>query len=394
MDIGTERAQIFGHGIPVPRLSDIEAELRKVWRANALQDRQEAKGVRGQVRVTLSNVILLLSQVKKSDRELHELITEIGSRYPSRIFVVLFEGGAVSEIHATVSSRCVFSSAREHVCSEEIYLGVPESNTSVVRNLLLSLLVPDVSTILVTLADPHQSGAAFVELIASLNKITESSFYDSNIFRNYIEGVNSLQKTGQEGALLAPNVEESSYGYSVKTRAISSPVDISWLRTEALRFQITQELSATRFRGAFNTLEQIRFEGSCPASGEGCSGELLFLGWLTSRFSLHPVATSVLDKRCEISFQDESGKKVLLLWEESKQSKQEEKAQPGAGKWRLSLKFSGLGEVQFEEEWEKEPSRFLIPLLNETAAVSGFDQAVLASLLIAEGVYRGRATSV
>lgn len=238
------------------------------------------------VRATLSNVILLTSagEDSLSVEELEEIITDLCITHPSRFFVVqcLDEKKDGSEdLKTSVSSRCVRADSGVHVCSEEIYISATRQGLSLVPNLLLSLLLPDLKTIMFVLSDPGSkcrcvasgplAGGGVAQFVAEVSRVCDAVVVDSS---SYFGCADSLRVLSGD-ALSAPELDGGVLLY-----------DLSWRRLRRMREIITEQFDIEQLLLPTVHLKEIRI--SAAVARECCcsiSESLLLAAWMLSSLS-------------------------------------------------------------------------------------------------------------
>ncbi len=260
----------------------IVGELERIRREAAALDAEKEALASGEaaprVRSTLSNLVLLVFEdepgIGKSTVE--DLITELCVAFPSRFFIAGFSqergGESDSVLDTAVSSRCVLTNSGMHVCSEEVYVSVHPDSVDLVPNLLLSLLIPDVETILLVLGDPgavasdSHAAEAFTKLLAGLDSVSDRVEYDSAFFRDYALSHTRLCVDGSE----------------------NSPArrDLNWSRMSKWRSLLAEQFDSEGGEGIMDGVSSFRLSTSVAQDqfslGRPGSDVLLFLGWCLS----------------------------------------------------------------------------------------------------------------
>ena len=276
-------------------------ELTRIRREAAALDAERELAATGKaaprVRATLSNFIVVSVDMYQPDRarRLNNLIESLCVIHPSRFFLVDFdvnwpwakagEQGEADFFEAQVSSRCVLARSGMHVCSEEVLIRVGSPGVSSMANLLLSLLVPDIATVVMVFCDPEADiidagqKRAFFQLLSLFEGISSRLLYDSRSFDNYgasAGGVMSCRAWHSER-------QHSSFG---KPRDVSvSVLDLNWLRLApwcrrmAERFE--ERMLSCRPEDVFRV--EIRYEDP-SAAGRVPASVFLMAGWILAAF--------------------------------------------------------------------------------------------------------------
>jgi hypothetical protein len=104
----------------------------------------------GTIRATLSNIIILAPHTphhQDTDCPISECIENLAGMHPSRFFVV-YAGSELQEPLLTeITSRELSGTEAETVQTEEIHISVHPDSLHIIKNLILSHLVPDIETI-------------------------------------------------------------------------------------------------------------------------------------------------------------------------------------------------------------------------------------------------------
>ncbi len=272
---------------------NIAAELERIRqeavRIDLEQDTANGGAAAARFKVTLFNLIIFVSRHAQAVAAdvIDELIGKLCISCPSRFFVIEYgcDGAQAecvcdSKVVTSVSSRCVLANSGLHVCSEEVYLSVRPKSLPVVSNLLLSLMVPNASSVLLMLCDPARkllncwhahAEDRFVRLVQSMAKQCELMLYDSALFENYHESLDSLLRQ-QESSLLP--------------RGDLPHQDLNWQRTSRWRSLIAEQFDSHCFSDALGAIEQVRvISRTNEASSSSLlvpSPALIMAGWFVA----------------------------------------------------------------------------------------------------------------
>jgi len=162
----------------------IETTLKDLWRnaSGAVEGNASEELEQSRAKVCLANVVLLLGD---NSPLTEELVTSITVRYPSRLFIVQNAANG-EQLTAEVSSRCLRATTGTSVCSEEIYLYAGSKKCAALPNLILSLLVPDVPTLLVYYDPATKECFESLALLAEVCVVDSSKWASSQEFLAWV----------------------------------------------------------------------------------------------------------------------------------------------------------------------------------------------------------------
>lgn len=306
----TEQATALLYGKPLVKPSAIEGELERVRSATAAQDaaRDAERGgpAAARVKATLKNVLLLNTQcgTPSSDTEIDRLIDTLCFAHPSRFFVVDGNLAAAKSADAgkmglatAVSSRCFLAESGAHVCSEEIYISATGASVSHIPNLLVSLLVPDIDTVLLVLGDLCDAKPEVHQLLSGMVEVSDQVVYDSSEFADYASGVQILLTA------LAPTSGEGTTPASPKTQKL---YDLNWPRLRRWRSLVAEGFDAERFVSASDHIHRVRLSIAAdperPAMRVSAEAALIG-GWMLASLQLTPETRRAkgASKECSIT---------------------------------------------------------------------------------------------
>lgn len=315
--------------VPPARLGEeLEHIRREAAKLDAEQELKETGRSTPRLRTTLANLIIFVSRHGWSvtDGAIDKLITELCISHPSRFFVVTYacDGAAAQclcegKVTTAVSSRCVLADSGAHICSEEVYINVRPKSLPVVSNLLLSLLVPNVNTVLIMLCDParkllgcwHENAEQrYITLVRSIAKECSLLVYDSLLFDNYGESLAALLQ--ENGTSVLPGRECAHY-------------DLNWGRIEKWRALVTEQFDAERMSSAVGNIKELRFVSSRRVGQREerhCSSEALLLaGWFMARLGWEAVdAQQQPGEAVAVSCQAPVGTRPVIRFSEEEQA--------------------------------------------------------------------------
>jgi len=280
----TQDASLLLYGKPLVRPGNIESELEKIRSAAAQQDAEKEQAVSGTAsprgRATLCNLVILngAPQTKGVDSTIDELIDALCVEYPSRFFIMdaqLPPGEAAKHngVATAVSSRCFLTNSGAHVCSEEVYMSASTEAIPLIKNLLMSLLAPDVDVVLLVLG--AEASASLEALLSTLTPIADRIVYDSMSFRGYAQKISLLSGVPLKAASDHPLGE-----------AVEKLSDVNWKRTRRWRALISEGFDAEPL--ADGSLRMKKVALSCASGvgdilkGDVPADALLLSGWILS----------------------------------------------------------------------------------------------------------------
>lgn len=219
-------------------LKDLGREIERIRREAAEQFKVAGNTEQepANMRATLSNLLIVICEpcAKNTRMQIDAIIDTLAVQHPSRFFVVRCQTSENDHLTAETRSRCVQARSGAGICTEEVYLGIPASRADVVPNLLLSLLVPDIETVLLLLHDIEDLAShGFSPMVDSLASMVDVLMYDSATFSAYHNGIESII------ALLA---QEPSSGFQ---GAIAR--DVAWLRIKRWQELVIEQFVAQQF---------------------------------------------------------------------------------------------------------------------------------------------------
>jgi glucose-6-phosphate dehydrogenase assembly protein OpcA len=311
----------------------LDEELERIRREAAQLDRnrelKESGAAAPRLRTTLANLIMFVSRHGWSvaDQTIDQLITELCVSHPSRFFVVTYACDGVAarclcegKVQTAVSSRCVLTNSGTHVCSEEVYINVRPKSLPVVSNLLLSLLVPHVSTVIMMLCDParkllncwhEHAEARYVALVRSIARECNLLVYDSLLFDDYSESISALFH--EDASSLLPSAGLSHY-------------DLNWERTDKWRALTAEQFDAERLSSAAGNILELRFISFRRVGTGGqtsvAAEAFLLAGWFMARLGWNEISASAPQsgKEMEVCCSAAGNVKPLIRFVEMEQT--------------------------------------------------------------------------
>jgi len=230
----------------------IAAELRALWRELGAS---ESSGV---TRALMLNFVLHVApggDLVAASRT----VARVTAALPSRAFVLVEsddrDDGAALE--AWISSHCVLGGHGKQVCCEQITLRARRDAGDALAAQLLSLLVPDLPTVLW-----WPDGDIESRLLARIAREVDRLIIDSAAFTHAETGLRALAALAERGTATATTVD-----------------DVAWARLDAWR-----ELTACPFDGPpFDRLLPTLRSARIVHTAHGAAQAWLFAGWLASR---------------------------------------------------------------------------------------------------------------
>jgi glucose-6-phosphate dehydrogenase assembly protein OpcA len=238
-------------------LAQLEQELTQLWKqAESTRD----DSIRPVIRACTMNLIVVTDDEKKAD-DIAAMVGEVTLEHPARIFLVVLDRKSTrSSLNAWISARCAIPEpGQEQVCCEQITLVARGSDVAKVTSAVTSLLVPDVSTMLLWKTAIEASDSVLRSLLA----ITDRALIDSS------EELNPLQ------ALLAWRTLVHT-GLGITTLG-----DLGWTHLTAWRAVVARAFERPENRSILDTLDSVTVEYSSTDNPRhsGFSQALLLVGW-------------------------------------------------------------------------------------------------------------------
>jgi len=204
------------------------------------------------VRSTLSNFILLYGSDKDTTKNssIDGLLLEVAKCHPSRFFVIQYDSSLAEPLTCAVKSSELKNSSGISLQTEEIFISVGDKGVALVKNLILSHLVPDIETVLV-----------FPKYSQKSEKLNDLTFQILPIVDSFIcEAPDKYLR-----AFIRDNLVSFRSKY------------LAWLRIARWRNAISEQFDATYSLQALEGLERISIE----ISGTEIQDETLFLvSWI------------------------------------------------------------------------------------------------------------------
>lgn len=266
--------------------SKINFELDHMRRDLLLHTSKEGEGPHKEgVRATLSNIIILSGADIASSNlkdDYSTLIEDLAKVHPSRFFVVSYVSAHDLELKTKVVTRKALAPSGSHVHTEEIHIEVGPENAALVKNLILSHLIPDIETIAIEIGS-FPSDAFSINLKDSVMSISDTLIA-------YTPRVAHDSSDGAIGSDVSPSESDISY------HNLSWPMISRWCSLISEQFDSEQSLMALK------GIRAIKISYSSNNSEKVPETALLFAAWMLKCLSL----------TLESSNQSEDGSSTLV----------------------------------------------------------------------------------
>lgn len=274
--------------------SKIEAALQQLSSAVTGPDSSEAAPT---VKSRQANFVILVDTSVGGPlalKVLNDTIARIASKQLYRFFVLNFDSSQGSEdrLDAAVNSRQLKLDSGMFISSEEIYLTFGAGRVKSIKNLLLSLYVPDVEIIVLALTpneilNQNEFFPLFKEIVASADKV----LYDSEYLP---KGASRTQLCKLSPILELRGDHEEGTGVW----------DLSWMRTRRWRILVAESFESQELLAVLPQLERVTISELVPPQEtdrpEPLPKCLLLAGWILSRLGIS--AESVARKKCKAKY--------------------------------------------------------------------------------------------
>lgn len=148
----------------------IERDLRELWEQMA--DTTQMQGQEPVMRACVLNLIVY-TPGEHSAEEVNEIMAEVTTQHPSRIFVILPKHDVPKPaVNAWVTAQCHLSpGGRKQVCCEQIMVAAEGEGVGQLPSIVRSLLVPDLPVVLWWRDVPSFVGRVFEELVNTSDRV-------------------------------------------------------------------------------------------------------------------------------------------------------------------------------------------------------------------------------
>ena len=272
----------------------IEHELSKLWEqtAQAYSGREQKAVMRACV---LNLMVCAPGWVQEA--ELSQIMAEIATQHPSRVFVILTEPTADdSSLDARVAVQCYASTGdRNQICCEQILIRALGQRIHQLPSLIRPLLVPDLPVFLWWRNTLNFEQSPFGELVESSDRV----IIDSDSFPNPGEGIQKLCAWIQGRARWA------------------AFTDLSWSRLTPWRALISGFFDLDEYRSYLRQLNRIEIDciAQSPEEGSIPVQALLAAAWLATRLDWKPVSKPqwIHGHTCQLALRAEKGPVIVHI---------------------------------------------------------------------------------
>lgn len=268
----------------------IERDLRNLW--EQLAETIHTQGHQPLMRVCVLNIIVY-APGEHAAEEVNQIMAEVTTQHPSRIFVILPKFGATeADLSAWVTALCHLSAGgHKQVCCEQIMITAGDGALYRLPSLMRPLLVPDLPVVLWWRDIPSVENRLFAGLAQDSDRV----ILDSAKFEDPEDGL--------AGLVTLINHRPQWAAFS----------DLNWSRLTPWRLSVAGFFDAPDWRAYLNRLSRV--EVNCTAASDHRasipSQALLIMSWLASRLGWH--ATSKPRRRGKNTYQVELASGNLLI---------------------------------------------------------------------------------
>ncbi len=239
-------------------LAQLEHELTQLWKE---AESNRGDSIRPVVRACTMNLIVVTEDEDGADA-IGSMVGDVTLEHPARIFLVVLDRRAnESSLNAWISARCTIPEpGQEQVCCEQITLVARGSDIEKITSAVTSLLVADVSTMLLWKTAINASDP----IVRSLLTICDRALIDSS------EELSPLPALLQWRTLVHAGIGDATLG------------DLGWTHVTAWRSVIARAFQTGERQELLRALDEVTFEYSATTSPRhsGFSQALLLIGWL------------------------------------------------------------------------------------------------------------------
>lgn len=152
----------------------IERDLRDLWEQMA--ETTQMQGQEPVMRACVLNLIVY-TPGEHSAEEVNQIMAEVTTQHPSRIFVMLPKYDAPKPaVNAWVTAQCHLSpGGRKQVCCEQIMVAAEGEGVGQLPSIVRSLLVPDLPVVLWWRDVPSFASRVFEELVKASDRVIVDS---------------------------------------------------------------------------------------------------------------------------------------------------------------------------------------------------------------------------
>jgi glucose-6-phosphate dehydrogenase assembly protein OpcA len=239
----------------------IEEEFARIWRETARASEDQAA-----VRVRVMNLVAVGSDAADIER-FEEVMQVLPQRHPCRgVFAVA--ASPHERLAATISAHCWrTSTAKRHVCSEEVMITAAPNQERHVASAVLGLLVPDLPVSVWLMGDAAAPGG----LAGRLLDAGDSIIVDTGRAASLRDAYAAIRR-----------MSEASDAHCL---------DLAWARLATWRALVAQLFDGDAGARELDQIVEIAIEGG---SAGGVSSEAVLLGaWMASRLDFAPADVAV-----------------------------------------------------------------------------------------------------
>lgn len=194
-----------------------------------------------------------------------DVIGEVSLVHPARMFVVVVEDGSPA-LDAWISARCSIPRPGERqVCCEEVTISAAGESIDRVPSIVVSLLVPDVPTVLLWQGSIERNTG----LLNALRDVSDKVVVDS--------------RSGDTARFL--HEWHTMVAASGGTIAYS---DIAWTLSAQWRSVVANAFQSSETRKYLSMIDRVYLVFNATAGQSGLSQALLLVGWLAARLGWVP----------------------------------------------------------------------------------------------------------
>ena len=292
----------------------IERDLRNLWEQMA--EVTEAEHREPVMRACVLN-LLVYAPGERSVDEVGQIMAEVTTQHPSRIFVILPNyDAAESALNAWVTAQCHLSGGgHKQVCCEQIMITPEGEGISQLPSLVRPLLVPDLPVVLWWRDVPSFESRVFDELATTSDRV----IIDSANLPNPEEGLVEL------ATLINQRAQWTAFS------------DLSWSRLTPWRVSVAAFFDSPDWRAHLARLNRVEIECTHDHADRHSipSQALLIACWLASRLKWRPTSKPQWsgEHGCHVALASEHGPITLRI----KTTPPTEGAQGGLNALRLTV---------------------------------------------------------
>lgn len=246
---------------------EIERDLRNLW--EQLAETPQTEGDQPVMRVCVLNLIVY-APGKQAAGEVNQIMAEVTTQHPSRIFVILPKNGASeSALSAWVTALCHLSAGgHKQVCCEQIMITAEDHATYRLPSLVRSLLVPDLPVVSWWRDVPSFESRLFAELANASDRV----IIDSALVQDSEQGLAAL------AALINEKQQWTAFS------------DLSWSRLTPWRIAVAGFFDAPDWRRYLTRLNRVEIDYTPDRNARRSIPSQAFLigCWLASRLKWRP----------------------------------------------------------------------------------------------------------